>query len=333
MQHNISAKQEGLIFIEPLPVWTIKEILESNPPEPDWIVKGILAKGSITELDAKVKYGKTTFALAMIKAIVERKEFLGMPTQKVKILYLYEARPATLTDEIYRLGLQNTEDVVFVYKGAVRGKPWTYIDAMVREYIREHGIGMIVVDTLSKWSGVKEENSTSEGVESIDPLEVWADEGVAIWANRQSRKGGGELSDVARGAGAVTGVSDIVLSMTRTSHRNRRRITGEGRFSGIPEEMYFEVDKSTGEYKFLGYNKDVQQRKYQQLVKENLGACRTVKEFEDKFNAANDEKFSRTSFDRVMDSFVAEGVVEKMPNAFGKEVGFFPKGGVPLGRS
>jgi len=326
---------QELEFIEDLPTRTIQEILASNPAEPDWIVEGWIASNAVTELDGKVKHGKTTLSLAGIKAIVQGKEFLGMRTQKTSVLYLYEGRDATLVDETYRLGLQDIQGLQIVSLQNLRRKEWTETCSMIRKYCKLHEIGLVWVDTLSKWSGVEDENGIKDSTYSMEPLELLAEQGLAVVANRQSGKKGGEPSNAGRGHSSVAGTSDIILTLEKVNyHKNRRLIKGSGRFTAIPEELIYEFNKATGEYTLLGDYADIQTQKYRNLIMDNE-TCRTVKEFTAKFNLANDEGFARVTFDRAVDYLVAKGAVQKVEKFSGNQIGIIPlpMGASPMGSS
>jgi sugar lactone lactonase YvrE len=58
-----------------------KEFAESTPEETEWLVEGLVPRGGMVELDGKIKSsGKTTFSLAMCRAILDGTDFLGFPT-------------------------------------------------------------------------------------------------------------------------------------------------------------------------------------------------------------------------------------------------------------
>ena len=78
---------------------------------------------------------------------------------------------------------------------------------------------------------------------------------------------------------------------------------------------------------------DIEKQKYIELVKTNVETCQTVKQYEAIYDTTNDDGFAQSTFDRAIDDLIAQGIVQNVPKAFGKETGFFPvpKGDVPLG--
>lgn len=57
--------------------------------EPDWLVRpGLVAIGSITEIDGKIKAaGKSTLMLHMVHAVLSGQPFLGQPTRRTRVVY------------------------------------------------------------------------------------------------------------------------------------------------------------------------------------------------------------------------------------------------------
>lgn len=61
----------------------------------EWIVPGFVAKGGITELGAKVKAGKTTLVMELVRAVGDGANFLDRPTLKTPTVYLTEQPSAS----------------------------------------------------------------------------------------------------------------------------------------------------------------------------------------------------------------------------------------------
>jgi hypothetical protein len=131
-----------------------------------------------------------------------------------------------------------------------------------------------VVDTLSKWSGVKDdsENSSGTAAEAMEPLELAAASGLAVIFLRHDRKGGGELGDSGRGSSAYSGVSDIIFDLKRVgeAHPTRRTLLGVGRFDAVPQQLV--VDWKGTHYENLGHAPDVERVEVLKLLLEQLPA-------------------------------------------------------------
>jgi len=70
---------------------TARELTREAPAATPWRAPPYLADGAITELDGKIKLaGKTTLALAMVRAILDGTPFMGRPTVQSPVVYLTE---------------------------------------------------------------------------------------------------------------------------------------------------------------------------------------------------------------------------------------------------
>jgi len=240
---------------------TAAELASTTPEEVDWVVRGLVAKGASTELDSGVKVGKSTLTWHLIKADLTGTPFLGFETHYSPVVYLSEERQATLREAIERVGLLDRHDLYLLYRHTTAGLSWPEIVAEAHLFAKSVGAGMLVVDTLSRWAGLKadEENNAGAAAESMNPLEAPAADGLAVVVLRHNRKGGGEIGESARGSSAFTGCVDIVLNLEYAKtegHPNRRRLTGVGRFGEVPEELFIELQGS--EYVAQGNKADIE---------------------------------------------------------------------------
>jgi hypothetical protein len=117
------------------------------PESVGWLVEGLLALKVITELDAKLKAGKTLLILAMIKAMQEGRPFLGFPTRKVKVIYLTEERSPSFIEALEITGLKESDDLVVLSRLEAMGVPWPGMVTLAREEAGDRGADLIVVDT------------------------------------------------------------------------------------------------------------------------------------------------------------------------------------------
>ena len=206
---------------------TAREIMELTPTRPDWVAEHYLARETLTELDGKVKVGKTQWVMTMVKAITTGNPFLGGPTQKIPVVYLTEERSPSFASVLRRVGLDNTEDMHVLLRQDARHMTWPDVVAAAVAKAKEVDAGALFVDTLSDWAEIKGEgeNITGLAYESMAPLQRVAEAGLAVLVVRHDRKSGGEISDSARGSSAFSGVADIVLGLQRANtpgHPSRR---------------------------------------------------------------------------------------------------------------
>ena len=91
-------------MIPDLPFVTAADMGDDGDFEVPWIVPGIVAEGSITELVAKIKAGKTTFIFDLCSAVLAGADFLGKPTSKRRVVYLTEQSRPSLRAQLAKAG-------------------------------------------------------------------------------------------------------------------------------------------------------------------------------------------------------------------------------------
>jgi hypothetical protein len=79
-------------------------------PEVPWITRGLVAKGAITELGAKVKAGKTTLILEMVRAALDGRPFLELATARTPVVYLTEQPFVSFRQALERADLLGRDD-------------------------------------------------------------------------------------------------------------------------------------------------------------------------------------------------------------------------------
>ena len=300
-----------------LPTISAVEFCRQVPEEPEWIVEGYLARGTITELDAKIKTGKTHFATDLIRAILAREEFLGQKTVRTPVLYLSEERQTTFRAALKRVGLENETDLHLVFRQEVRTS-WPEVGRAVVARAKDIGIGLVVVDTLSDWSGLAadKENDAGAALEAMRPLQAMAAAHLAVMANRHERKSGGEVGESARGSSAFGGAADILLSLRKDpslGHANRRVLEGIGRLQGALPKLILEM--TDGHYRSLGTSTQVETRKARELLLEILPEAEDQAFTEGHILEQAAEQVSRSTLKRVIDSLVEEGAISKRKGA------------------
>jgi hypothetical protein len=307
------------------PILSLAELLERTPSEPEWIVRGLLARESITDLAAKIKLGKTHFTLAMIAAILRGQDFLGIPTTRTRVLYLTEERQPTFSAACRRVGLKPGDNLhVLLRSDAPRD--WNVTGAIVLREAKRLSVGLVVIDTLSDWAGLKadEENDAGTALAAMRPLQAIAAAGPAVIDLRHDRKGpSADLADSSRGSSAFGGAADILLGLrpaTGAGHPNRRQLIGLGRFDDVPADLAIEL--VDGKYVFLGEGRGIAKRDARQTVlgvlPRHRGEAVSTNEISELCSEVRD-----TTLKETLKQLVAEGLVRRErpllpdPRAFG----------------
>lgn len=238
-----------------LPFITAKELGELTPEIPETYLPGFLPKGSIIELTAKIKAGKTTMISHMIRAVLEQEEFLGRTGSKTSVMYLTEERKPTFRANLERSGLLGYDNIHILHLNDVYSMDWPTIAGATAVAALDLGARLIIVDTLSRWAKIREDSENSAGAAStaIEPLEQIANEGFTVLVARHDKRGeAGEMGDWGRGSSGFGGAADVMLNLKRANqqgHSNRRILSCISRFDDLPERMV--IDLRDGGYEVI----------------------------------------------------------------------------------
>jgi hypothetical protein len=295
------------------PFRTAREIAAETPATTRWIVTGLVAETSISELTGALKRsGKTTLLMALIAAVVDGQPFLGFPTERTGAVILTEQSTASLRVALDRAGLLDRDDVLVGLWHDLRSLPWSIVAQMATEAALERGFKVLAVDTLAQFAGLvgDTENSSGAALAAMAPLQEAAARGLAVIVSRHARKGGGEIGEDARGSSAFSGAVDIVLSLRRPEGQTRetiRMLQGLSRFSETPSELLIDLGED-GRYRALGTAHDVQKQDARRLVlaalPTNEGDAITTPELLDALAGA---KIKRTVMLAVLAEYVESG--------------------------
>jgi len=116
-------KDDLLVVIEDAEVWTDKEttvslwdsipsgaILGKMDIQVEWVVQGLIPKGSITTLTGRAGVGKSTFLMGLLEAVNKGEPFLGLDIIQMPTLYVDFENPLSVDiDHIRKLGIVDTK--------------------------------------------------------------------------------------------------------------------------------------------------------------------------------------------------------------------------------
>ena len=127
--------------------------------------------------------------------------------------------------------------------------PWPEVVRQAMAYCARHELGLLVVDTFDRWTGLRgAENAAGAVNEALEPLQYAAAAGLAVLLVSHQRKSSGEFGEAVRGSSALTGGVDVVVELERPSRAlelgsHARVLRAVSRFSSTPEELYVELDE------------------------------------------------------------------------------------------
>src|SRR4051794_1105860 len=91
----------------------IKDLLEHDPPPIDWLWNGYIVRGTLTLLHGDGGLGKSLLALALVRAAVDGRRFLGRDTWPIRAAILDGENPVPeLHRRLHRLGFKAVADKV-----------------------------------------------------------------------------------------------------------------------------------------------------------------------------------------------------------------------------
>ncbi len=242
-----SAPRVRVPEVRKLPFKTARELANETPPEMQWTVNGLVAPGLITEVDGKIKRaGKTTWISHEVRAIVEGKPFMDRATTKAKVIWLTEQTAQSFRRVLEKASLTEREDLHILHWHDVAHRQWADIAREAVDYALKVGAGVMIVDTLGQFAGIRGdgENSAGEAQEAMKPLQEAAGRGLSVVLTRHERKSGGAVGESGRGSSAFGGAVDIILSLGRPEGNVRptiRVIESLSRFDETPDKMFIEL--------------------------------------------------------------------------------------------
>jgi hypothetical protein len=315
------AKQNGAA--EPrIRYYTARELATLTSPEPDWLVRGFLALELITELDGKIKRaGKTTWWLALVRKVLDGEPFMGYQTRKARVIYLTEQSSQTFTDALRRAGLADCgPELWIVFRRDMADLPWPAVIAKVEADALAGGYELIVVDTIGKLAGIRNENDAGEWSAAMTPLQDATHDGLAIGVARHDRKGGGEVTESGRGSSQGSGDVDIVLQLRRPEGNqptNRRVLESGSRYPDTPDKIVIELSDA-GSYLLLGEEEAVATADAKLFLSGAIGGSSAGNETgatrEQLVTLGKDQEpvVSEWSIRQGLDALVADGILERL---------------------
>lgn len=286
------------------------EIAMTTDAQTRWIVPGFVVRGGITELGAKVKAGKTTLIMSLVRAAVEGLDFLGNPTLKTPTVYLTEQPTVSFRQAMERADLLGRDDFHVLFHNDTRGMPWVEVAGAAAEECKRVGALLLVIDTLSQFAGLKgdSENNSGDALTAMEPLLQAAGHGIGVLLTRHERKSGGDVGDSGRGSSAFAGAVDIVVSLRKpagNSKKTQRVLQALSRFPDTPPELLIELTQNG--YVALGEPQDAALREAKESITEIAAGAEaeamTLKEITETSN------IPRSTAQRAVEELLRENVL------------------------
>jgi hypothetical protein len=302
--------------ISSLPFRTAAQLSTETLPDIDWTIQGIAAARAITEIVASIKTGKSTFIGHAVSCVLRGSPFLGLPTRQGSVIWLTEERPTTFRRLLERTNLLSEDDLWILALQDARGTAWTDMVVAATALAIRTGAVLLVVDTIGRLAGLggDSENDAGAAQEAMAPLENAAANGLSIIIGRHARKAGGDPESVGRGSSAWSGISDVVIQLTKpgASHPpNVRKVSSVSRFEETPDEVLIQLDEDG--YKLLGTEAAVVLGEVEDVILEALRLTDDLPQTEIfKLTDAHGEVLSRRTVQRALANLTLFHRVERL---------------------
>jgi hypothetical protein len=207
----------------------------------DWAWDGILPMGGTSMLVARAKRGKTKLAASIARSISRGEPFLGRATKKMRVYYLgLEGGPAYWSGLVKR-GALKEDNIIWHRKAAPKNAPFQAL----ADCIRTLGIGLVIVDTLARFSKIKDVKDYSVVVEAMEPfIDLARSTGCHVMAVHHSGKADGEGGDAVLGSEGLFGSVDTLLILKQDG--NFRTLETEQRDGENLDKVRLPYNRSTG---------------------------------------------------------------------------------------
>lgn len=287
---------------------------DENPVE--WVWEGFLAKKHLTLLSALWKAGKTTLITNLLKVMQQEGSLAGQKTHKANVLILSEESG---TIWARRRDEHNITLPVWILSRPIRRKlgynEWVALLEQTSWFCKENEIDLFIIDTLSAFWSVDNENDAARVSAALLPLNHLLDKNIAVLLVHHFRKSGGDEGTASRGSGALGAGVDIMAEFSRLDstdpHCTQRVIKTYSRFEESPKEVA--IDYVDDEYITIGTKADVKRTERLEAVSKALVDYSdgvTISDLHDKWNAEDLGKVpSRRTLQRYLSDLVNQGIV------------------------
>lgn len=284
---------------------TAAELLSRETSVIPYLLFGFIAKGTLNLLIAYMKTGKSTLVYRLIVSIAQGLDFLERKTERGGVLILaVEEHARDVQRRLRRFGMKE-DDPVYVHIGTIQEQAETI--KTIKDFVIENKIVLVVVDSLSRFWNVMDENNNMEVIREVSPLlELARETDAAVLLVHHERKSGGDDGRSIRGGSALFGLVDQAIFLERRPGEasNKRTLKTLGRYEDSPPELIIELVGD--DYNVLGTPEEFGESQAMEKVK----AVLTVEPMDAKTiakEADTTEKLTR----KALETFRERGEIER----------------------
>lgn len=216
------------------------ELLDRPIEEVDWVLDEILPAGGLVILAGRPKDGKTTLSYEAAVKIALGQPFLGRETKQGAVLIL--ALEEHVRDVLLRLRNLGATTLSGLYAHTGPLEPSADVLSHITAFCLSRQVRLILVDTLSAFWKIENENDAAEMTKVVKPLlQLARDSGACVLLIHHARKSEGQYGDEIRGSGALFASVDVALVLKRHEVHTQRLLQAQSRYPETPSELVIEL--------------------------------------------------------------------------------------------
>lgn len=209
--------------------WTLSEILDTEFPEPKWIVPSIVQEGLVM-LAGRPKAGKSWMALQLAGAVASGGKFFDKDIEQGDVLYLgLEDQPKRIKERAILMDLPHCPVQIEFAWNPLQGDG---LNDLYLECERER-YRLIIIDTLARvipGVNLNDENPISTIVNELQAMAIKHEITVlAIHHTRKANNMWADPIDDVMGSTAISRALDAVLAIYKEQGKAGARLRGRGR--------------------------------------------------------------------------------------------------------
>jgi len=222
---------------------SVSQILAEPPEEVEWVLDEYLPRAGLVLLAGKPKGGKSTLSYELAVCVAQGLSFLGRQTRQGAVLILaMEEHGRDATARLRNLGAADLPNM-FIHVGSF--EPTATALASITSFAIDRGVTLILVDTLSAFWRIDNENDAAEMTKVVRPLlQLARESGACVLLIHHARKSEGSYGDEIRGSGALFAAVDVALILKRHEVQTQRLLQAQSRYPETPSELVVELRES-----------------------------------------------------------------------------------------
>lgn len=196
-------------------IQTAQSILDSDVPEPEWLVEGIIPHPGKCLLHSSPKVGKTRLSRFLSTCITDGKPFGEFHTKKGKVVFFaFEDLLPYTKEALEQLEDFESKEDLLLYIGSKIESPDFVVQ--LRNIIRYHQPILIIIDTIIKGLSIRDSNNYPEVSEALANLDRLSEKfKVSFLILHHSTKRNDGSSNSANGSIAWAGGVDTILELRK----------------------------------------------------------------------------------------------------------------------